>query len=180
MNSLTTRSIGLVCALGLSLSACGKKETSQAKPEPEAAKPASEPAKTPPKPTEPAKPEPPVASDPAPKAAPLQLSSKDMGKDFEKSLEDGKISTFGAEHVAKDHCNESTILNPATVEVFETGTVDQLVVLCPGSLDGETNVVTLFAKGQEPRSKSVSPPDSSHRIEDVTLTSTVQALLDSK
>jgi hypothetical protein len=184
-------SLGLFCALGMSVSACGKKEEkTETKPATAAAKADSEAtAKTPTAPIEaakPATPEPAVDPDEAPADeapaanAKLELSSKSMGKDFETSLGNGTITAFGTEYPAKDLCNESTIMNPDTVEVFETGSPDQLVVLCAGSLDGETNVVTLFEKDKKPRTESVSPPESSHRVEDKTLKTTVQALLDAK
>ncbi len=192
MKSHMKLSLGLFCALGMSVSACGKKEekteTKPAKADSEAT------AKTPTAPIEaakPATPEPAVDPDEAPADeapadeapaanAKLELSSKSMGKDFETSLGNGTITAFGTEYPAKDLCNESTIMNPDTVEVFETGSPDQLVVLCAGSLDGETNVVTLFEKDKKPRTESVSPPESSHRVEDKTLKTTVQALLDAK
>ena len=188
MKSHMKLSLSLLCALGMSVAACGKKEEkAETKPATPAvnADPAATAVKTPTAPIEAAKPvtpEPAVAPvDDAPVAnAKLELSSKAMGKEFETSLGDGTITAFGTEFPAKDLCNESTILNPDTVEVFETGSPDQLVVLCPGSLDGETNVVTLFEKDKKPRTESVSPPESSHRVEDDKLMTTVQALLDAK
>jgi hypothetical protein len=180
MKSHVKLSIGLFCALGMSFAACGKKEDkAESKPETAETKPAPETAKPETAPVEAAKPvEPAPVAVTAPKAVTkLELSDKDMGKAFEKSLESGKITVFEKEFASKDVCNETTILNPDTVEVFETTTPDQLVVLCPGGLDGETNVVTLFEKGKEPRSESVSPPDSTHHIEDEQLTSAVQKLL---
>ena len=201
MKSHMKLSLGLFCALGMSVSACGKKEEkTETKPATAAAKADSEAtAKTPTAPIEAAKPtvpEPAVDPDEAPADeapadeapadeapaanAKLELSSKSMGKDFETSLGNGTITALGTEYPAKDLCNESTIMNPDTVEVFETGSPDQLVVLCAGSLDGETNVVTLFEKDKKPRTESVSPPESSHRVEDETLKTTVQALLDAK
>ena len=177
MKSHLKLSIGLFCALGMSLSACGKKEE-KAETKPAETKPETEAAATPtPTPTPAAKPVEPAPEEAAATAPiKLTLSSKDMGKAFETSLGEEKIVAFEKEFAAKELCTESTLLNPDTVEVFETGTPDQLVVLCPGGLDGETNVVTLFEKGKEPRSESVSPLDSSHRIEEDKLASTVEKL----
>ncbi len=176
-------SIGLFCAFGMSLSACGKKEE-KAEATPAETKPATEAAASPTPTPAPAPAAKPVETAPvaATETAPikLDLTSKEMGKEFETSLGEEKIVAFEKEFAAKELCTESTLLNPDTVEVFETGTPDQLVVLCPGGLDGETNVVTLFEKGKEPRSESVSPLDSSHRIEDDKLASTVEKFQESE
>lgn len=88
----------------------------------------------------------------------------------------GTLTLFGADVDAKPWCNEETLDNPEMAEVWKSG--DAAVLLCPGSLDGETNVVTLFRKGKPPKSKKVDPLKSSHRITDDVLRKAAETLQD--
>jgi len=108
----------------------------------------------------------------------VQIEAVEADNALRSRLADSTIVILGAKFQATPYCNEDTIANPDSLEVFSVSTSDEMrVFLCPGSLDGVTNVVTLFSLGKEPRTKSVEPLESSNRIEDAVLLATVKELL---
>lgn len=88
-------------------------------------------------------------------------------KDILAPFAKGRLNVFGGAIDAKAWCNEATLANPDTAEVYALG--DAVILLCPGSVDGEVNIVTRFTKGAQPKTKRVSPRPSSHRITDEVL-----------
>ena len=95
-----------------------------------------------------------------------------------KSLENGKLKVLGKQWDAAKFCNEDTTSNPDTVEVYSLkGQGFETVVLCPGTLDGVENVVTVFSKTEKPKTKKVAPLESSSRITDDVLKKTIEELI---
>lgn len=89
-----------------------------------------------------------------------------------------KMTVLGKEWSGSEFCNEDAIDNPETFEAYTTGHAEyEIATLCPGSLDGTMNVVSVFSKTKSPKSKKVSPLSSSSRITDEVLNKTVQGLL---
>lgn len=131
-----------------------------------------------------AKPEP-VGIDAA--AAPPQdlsaitLEDAEYGTDVEKALEAEVVLAHGVEYPAAKYCNDDTTSNPGDLEVYSVSNNAKLLVyLCPGSLDGVPNVVSVFEEGKEPLTKTVTPAESTHRIEQDVLLATVKELLESR
>jgi hypothetical protein len=104
-----------------------------------------------------------------PKGPPFYIALKPHpeAKKVIASLPSGKFLVIEKEYDAKNFCNEQSLASPDQIEVFAlNGRLDRVLVLCPGTLDGETNVATIFYPDREPVKKELNPPSSSHRVTD--------------
>ncbi len=92
-------------------------------------------------------------------------------------MESNKIIVFDKEWSAMTYCNEDTVLNPEMLEAYSFRNNDyELVLLCPGSLDGVVNTVSVFSRSLPPLTKRVPPLSSSSRISDDVIAKTIQEL----
>ena len=93
-------------------------------------------------------------------------------------LDDNKLRVHGREWDAKAYCTPESIDNGDLVRAYrlQSPEGESLVVHCPGMLDGEMNRVTVFTSGQKPRTLTVKPAPSSHRIDEATLRKSVAKL----
>lgn len=92
-------------------------------------------------------------------------------------MESNKIVVFGKEWNAITYCNEETVLNPDTLEAYSfRNNGYELALICPGSLDGEVNTVSVFSPRLPPQTKRVMPISSSNRIGDDVLAKTILEL----
>jgi hypothetical protein len=88
-----------------------------------------------------------------------------------------QLSAFGVRHPAERYCTEETRINPGDLFTYHIEGRPELVFHCPGSLDGDMNVVTVFGPGEPPRSRSIRPEPTSHIIIRPVLQRTVKQLL---
>ncbi len=107
-------------------------------------------------------------------ATPSALARHPNAKDILAGFAKGRLNVFDKKIDAKPWCNDDTIANPDMAEVYILG--DAVILLCPGALDGEVNIVTKFAKGAQPKTKRVTPLPSSHRITDEALSRVAASL----
>lgn len=74
------------------------------------------------------------------------------------------VTFYGTTFLPEAHCNTATVENPDQLQVLQVKGKDMTVVVCPGTLDGEENVVTIFSKSLPPQASKVKPPPSSSRV----------------
>ena len=104
-----------------------------------------------------------------------KLASKD-NRVYRK--DDNTIFAFKKNYSGKSVCTEQAMINPEEVEIYEiAGNSNVLVLFCTSSLDGEENSITVFRKNKKPKTKRVTAPPSSYRIEDDTLKKIVTELI---
>lgn len=74
------------------------------------------------------------------------------------------VTIYGSTFLPESHCNTATIENPDQLEVFQLKGKDVTLVLCPGTLDGEDNLVTIFSKVHPPQTTKLKPPMGSAHV----------------
>lgn len=107
------------------------------------------------------------------------LNLKKIGdtKPYTRLFNEEKVLAFGKEWDAKKYCNEETVANPEMIEVYSLKhSAYDLAILCPGTLDGDENVVSVFSKSELPKTLKVKPRDGKSRISDQTLRRVIRTL----
>lgn len=95
---------------------------------------------------------------------PTLLKDKKITEDVARVLKG--VTFYGTTFLPDAHCNTATVENPDQVEVIQVKGKEITVVLCPGTLDGEENLITVFSKALPPQTTKVKPATSSSRVTD--------------
>lgn len=112
---------------------------------------------------------------PSSKAA-LQFKKVSDGAAFVDSTGE-KVTVFGKAYAAADFCTIDAASNPDMIEVYELkNSKFETALLCPGMLDGDTNIVAVFSKTAKPIARKVKPEASTGRISDSVFERTLRDL----
>jgi hypothetical protein len=111
----------------------------------------------------------------------FQLNKLEDTAVITQKVDDSQLIVFGKEWDGKKYCNEATLDNPDILEAYTIKTTGyELAILCPGIVDGDENVVSVFSRTRPPQTKRVQPLSSSSRVQDDVLAKAVKALVEPK
>lgn len=108
----------------------------------------------------------------------VKLVGETLSKKQRLALQKQTLRIFETSYRAEKYCPPDVVIQADSLSIYSIpGRPDYRVVLCTGSLDGESNVVSVFSRQKGRKSKTVWPISSTYRISNAKLADTAKSLL---